>query len=35
LSGIDLSTAILKGAKIEGATFCKTLTPWGEDNSGC
>ena len=35
LSGVDLSTAILKDANLDGAILCKTLTPWGEDNSGC
>ena len=22
-------------AKLEGAILCKTLMPWGEENSGC
>ena len=35
LSYEDLSKANLKNANIKDANFCKTQTPWGEDNSGC
>jgi len=35
LTEADLSTANLSHANMEGAIFCNTLTPWGEDNSGC
>ena len=31
----DLSTAQLRNATVDLAILCKTLTPWGEDNSGC
>ena len=32
----DLSTAIsINTDNFYGAILCKTLTPWGEDNSGC
>jgi len=32
LTEVDLSTADVSRAKIDDAVFCKTLTPWGEDN---
>ncbi|MAH84836.1 MAG: hypothetical protein CBB68_10960 [Rhodospirillaceae bacterium TMED8] len=35
LGGVDLSTANLKDAKLDGAILCKTKMPWGEENSGC
>ena len=45
LENANLNGADLSGAKLEGADLvrwdlgdaflCKTLTPWGEDNSGC
>jgi hypothetical protein len=40
LSGADLRDANLKDAKLGDAKLgdaiiCKTLMPWGEDNSGC
>jgi len=25
----------MKDAHIQGIIFCRTQTPWGEDNSGC
>jgi uncharacterized protein YjbI with pentapeptide repeats len=40
LEGVDLSGANLRGASllrvnINASKLCKTITPWGEDNSGC
>jgi len=35
LGGLDLSTAQVRNATVDLAILCKTLTPWGEDNSGC
>ncbi|HIF19577.1 MAG TPA: hypothetical protein EYQ72_03740, partial [Gammaproteobacteria bacterium] len=35
LTGADLTNTTLRDAKIEGAIFCDTKTPWGLDNSGC
>ena len=35
LSGADLRDANLRDAKLGDAIICKTLMPWGEDNSGC
>ena len=35
LSGADLSEAKLSNADIWGAKFCKTITPWGIDDTGC
>ncbi len=35
LSGANLTNAIMKDAHIQGIIFCRTQTPWGEDNSGC
>ena len=41
LNGADLTFANLKGANIknirnlDSAIKCKTIMPWGEDNSGC
>ena len=41
LEGADLSSANLTGANLrtvlglDKARLCKTITPWGEDNSGC
>jgi uncharacterized protein YjbI with pentapeptide repeats len=35
LSGANLMGANLKNATVDLAILCKTLTPWGEDNSGC
>jgi len=35
LSGVDLSTAILWNAKLDGAIFCKTKMPWGEEKPDC
>ena len=31
----DLSEAKLSNADIWGAKFCKTITPWGIDDTGC
>ncbi len=31
----DLRGANLRDAKLGDAIICKTLMPWGEDNSGC
>lgn len=33
LSGANLMGANLKNATVDLAILCKTLTPWGEDNS--
>jgi len=35
LSDTNLNNANLRGANLEDVIFCKTLTPWGEDSSGC
>ena len=40
LDKADLSKANLSGATIQGsnlydAVLCHTITPWGNDNSGC
>ena len=35
LSWADLKGVDLRDTKMEDATICKTLTAWGEDNSGC
>ena len=35
LTGANLTNAIMKDAHIQGIIFCRTQTPWGEDNSGC
>ena len=35
LTGADLTGASMKGAILDEAVFCKTKTPWGEENSGC
>ncbi len=35
LEGANLTNAIMKDAHIQGIIFCRTQTPWGEDNSGC
>jgi len=35
LSGANLIDTNLKDAKLGDAIICKTLMPWGEDNSGC
>ena len=35
LTDANLTEAFVKGAIIEEAKFCRTQTPWGEDNSGC
>ena len=35
LTNVDLSSADIKGINLDNAKFCKTTTPWGEDNSGC
>ena len=35
LYGANLSSANLKDATLEGALFCKTKMPWGEDHSDC
>ena len=40
LQGADLRSANLSGADLTGANLdsaikCKTIFPWGEDNSGC
>ena len=35
LKGANLTNAIMKDAHIQGIIFCRTQTPWGEDNSGC
>ena len=40
LSNANLSYLILSGANLSDVNFfdsifCKTQTPWGEDNSGC
>jgi uncharacterized protein YjbI with pentapeptide repeats len=34
-SGADLKGVSLRDAKMDDAIFCKTMMPWGEDNSGC
>ena len=35
LTGADLTGAAIKNWDITAAIFCKTITPWGVDNSGC
>ena len=35
LSGADLRGAKMKHADLSSSIFCKTQTPWGEDNTGC
>jgi len=36
LDGVRYGTVnIFKGRNIKSAVFCKTITPWGIDNSGC
>ncbi len=41
LEGADLANADLEGADLgdvrglDEAKLCKTIMPWGEDNSGC
>ena len=35
LTGADLSGATLTGTNLDSAIKCKTIFPWGEDNSGC
>jgi Flp pilus assembly protein TadD len=35
LNGANLMGANLKNATVDLAILCKTLTPCGEDNSGC
>ena len=35
LTGADLTGADLTGADLNSAIKCKTIFPWGEDNSGC
>ena len=35
LRDANLRDANLRGAKLGDAIICKTLMPWGEDNSGC
>ena len=35
LTNANLTNAIMKDAHIPGIIFCRTQTPWGEDNSGC
>ena len=35
LTDANLMDAIMKNANIEGTIFCRTETPWGEENSGC
>ena len=35
LKDADLRYANLTGAKLRYANLCKTIMPWGEDNSGC
>ena len=36
LEGANLSNANLKGVtNLDKAKLCKTIMPWGEDNSGC
>jgi len=40
LTGVTLFDAYLGGANLTGANLdsaikCKTIFPWGEDNSGC
>ena len=35
LSEVELSTATLRNAKLDGAIFCKTKMPWGEENLDC
>ena len=35
LSEVNLRAAILTGANLDSAIKCKTIFPWGEDNSGC
>jgi hypothetical protein len=31
----NLNGADLTGANLDSAIKCKTISPWGEDNSGC
>ena len=35
LKNKDLTGADLRGANLDSAIKCKTIFPWGEDNSGC
>ena len=35
LTDTDLSKSKLSATDLEQAILCRTLTPWGEDNSGC
>ena len=35
LTGANLGQAKLTGANLDSAIKCKTIFPWGEDNSGC
>jgi len=35
LTGADLTGANLTGVDLDSAIKCKTIFPWGEDNSGC
>ena len=35
LTGATLNGADLTGANLDSAIKCKTISPWGEDNSGC
>ena len=35
LGGANLSRANLSGVDLDSAIKCKTIFPWGEDNSGC
>ena len=35
LSDADLTGANLQNVNINASKLCRTITPWGEDNSGC
>ena len=35
LTDANLTEAVMRKAKIQKAKFCRTQTPWGEENSGC
>ena len=35
LTDMDLSSVELRNASLRGAIFCRTLTPWGQDDRDC
>ena len=35
IRGKDLNNKDLTGVDLDSAIKCKTIFPWGEDNSGC